>query len=258
MKVTFRGIRIAILLAILAVVAANHWLGIWRTTDWDQPLWVTIYPVNGDGSAKSQKMIDQLEIRHFQPVADFVKREAQKYGVMLDQPLSLHLAPEVTNTPPPTPRYDEGAFAIAIWSLKMRWWARQNDSWEGPEPDIRLFVEYQSSGGSEGHSSFGLQKGRISVARLYPSRTSMSRNNVVIAHEILHTLGASDKYDLYTLTPHFPDGYADPQKKPLYPQAKAELMGGRIPKSAARMEMPDSLNACMIGMKTASEIGWID
>ena len=30
-------------------------------------------------------------------------------------------------------------------------------------------------------------------------------NNVVIAHEILHTLGASDKYDPDTLAPLYPD-----------------------------------------------------
>ena len=43
-------------------------------------------------------------------------------------------------------------------------------------------------------------------------------NDMVIAHELLHTLGATDKYDPVNNAPRFPDGYGDPQQMPLYPQ----------------------------------------
>ena len=52
-------------------------------------------------------------------------------------------------------------------------------------------------------------------------------NNVVIAHEILHTLGASDKYDPATRAPLFPIGYAEPEREPRFPQEFAEIMAGR-------------------------------
>ena len=37
-------------------------------------------------------------------------------------------------------------------------------------------------------------------------------NDVVIAHELLHTVGASDKYLPGNDAPRFPDGYGDPNQ----------------------------------------------
>jgi hypothetical protein len=81
-------------------------------------------------------------------------------------------------------------------------------------------------------------------------------NAVVIAHELLHTLGATDKYDPGTDAPLFPDGYGDPDQRPLYPQAAAEIMAGRRMLSPARWEQPDSLDEVVIGRATALEIRW--
>ena len=81
-------------------------------------------------------------------------------------------------------------------------------------------------------------------------------NAVVIAHELLHTVGASDKYDLATGAPLFPNGYADPQQQPLYPQAKTEIMAGRRPLSAGEAEMPRNLRHVIVGPATALEIHW--
>ena len=72
MKLSFRGIRITILLAILVVVALNTWLGILRTTDWDHPLWIVIYPLNGDGSQLSAGRISRLDLGDFEPIERFL------------------------------------------------------------------------------------------------------------------------------------------------------------------------------------------
>ena len=81
-------------------------------------------------------------------------------------------------------------------------------------------------------------------------------NNIVIAHEFLHTVGATDKDDLANDQPQFPDGYADPQRTPLVPQDQAEIMAGRRMLSETEWEMPDSLRSVVIGPKTALEINW--
>jgi hypothetical protein len=81
-------------------------------------------------------------------------------------------------------------------------------------------------------------------------------NNVVIAHEILHTLGASDKYDLATLAPLYPIGYAEPAQNPLYPQTLTEIMAGRYAIDAQNSEMPESLTEVRVGEATALEIRW--
>ena len=74
---------------------------------------------------------------------------------------------------------------------------------------------------------------------------------------MLHTLGATDKYDPRTTLPQFPDGFAEPQKSPRFPQAFAELMGGRIPVSDSRAEIPDDLSRCRVGTATARELKWL-
>jgi hypothetical protein len=81
-------------------------------------------------------------------------------------------------------------------------------------------------------------------------------NDVVIAHELLHTVGASDKYDLKDDAPLFPDGYGDPNQTPLYPQAAAEIMAGRRMLAADRWVQVESLDQAVIGAATAEEIRW--
>ncbi len=105
--------------------------------------------------------------------------------------------------------------------------------------------------------SLGLQKGFVGVVNAYADRKYDGRNNVVIAHEVLHTLGATDKYDPQTNQPYYPDGFAEPERSPLYPQKFAELMAGRIPLSKNDAKMPGKLTRTMIGRATATEIGWV-
>jgi hypothetical protein len=56
--------------------------------------------------------------------------------------------------------------------------------------------------------------------------------------------------------PQYPQGYAEPYLKPLYPQRRAEIMGGRIPLSAQQAIMPRSLAEVVVGIQTAAEINW--
>jgi hypothetical protein len=96
----------------------------------------------------------------------------------------------------------------------------------------------------------------IGIARVFAMPHMAEENNVVVAHEILHTFGATDKYDPASGQPRVPDGLADPEQSPLYPQQFAEIMGGRIALSESRSETPRSLEAALIGPKTAAEINW--
>jgi len=46
----FKAIRIAVLLFILFFVAVSAWLTQSRSTDWNNSLWLKVYPINADGS----------------------------------------------------------------------------------------------------------------------------------------------------------------------------------------------------------------
>jgi hypothetical protein len=101
-----------------------------------------------------------------------------------------------------------------------------------------------------------MQKGLVGVVHAFAAADMTRTNNVVIAHEILHTLGATDKYDLATGAPRFPDGYAEPERTPLHPQALAEIMAGRYAVSPGVFEMAHSLDEVHVGQATATEIRW--
>ena len=104
--------------------------------------------------------------------------------------------------------------------------------------------------------STALRKGLIAVANVFADADARGANQMVLAHELLHTLGATDKYSAGTNLPRFPEGYAAPTAEPLLPQKKAELMAGRIPISSTSAEIPASLREVVVGPATAIEIGW--
>jgi len=106
--------------------------------------------------------------------------------------------------------------------------------------------------------SVGLQKGLVGVVHAFAAADMTGANNVVIAHEVLHTLGATDKYDLATLAPLYPSGYAEPEREPRFPQEFAEIMAGRYAIDADTFEMPESLDEVLVGDQTALEIRWTD
>ncbi len=246
------------LLMLLFVVGLSTYLSAQNATDWKEPLWVEVYPINGDGQEVTAAYIDSLNLKKFVAIEKFMKREAQRYQVKIDRPVRMVLGPELSEKPPKPP-IGGSILSIAKWSLELRWWtysATRNHP--GPTPDIKLFlVFYDPAETPELEHSVGLQKGRVGIVNVFATREMTATNNFVIAHEMLHTLGASDKYGPPDMLPIFPHGYAEPDKTPLYPQTKAELMGGRIPISKIHAATPESLKQARVGPDSAVEIRWM-
>ena len=255
----FRQLRILFLLFILLLVASDAWLTGSRASDWDDALWVAIYPINADGGHVSGSYISQLDNNVFSPLEKFFSREAGRYGMKGKQLVNFRLGPEIKSLPPGQPT-DGKVLSVVWWSLKLRFWAmRTGLGVDGPPADIRIYVIYHDpTRQSLLPHSLGLKEGLIGVVSAFASEAYAGRNNVVIAHEMLHTLGATDKYDKANNQPIHPHGYAQPGLDPLYPQHRAELMGGRIPLSSTRSDIPVSLQRTVIGRLTAAEINWLD
>lgn len=244
------------MLVLLFVVGSNYYYK-FKTTDWDETLYIAIYPVNADGSEASAQQIASLDPKQFADIEQYFAREAIRYTQTSIKPIELEIAPEVTEIPPKLDR--SGNFLqTGWWTLKLRWWASENDTAE-ISPDIKVFLLYYDAKDVEilDHS-VGLQKGLVTVVKAFTGQQNIKRNNVIIAHEILHTVGATDKYNLQNNLPIFPIGYAEPKQQPLYPQERAEIMGGRIPISESNAEQADSIWQTVIGPATATEIGWIE
>jgi hypothetical protein len=148
------------------------------------------------------------------------------------------------------------------WSLRLRWYALQV-AWDDPlpTPDVQVFAMFAPldvEGAAALPDSVGLSKGLIAVAHLYAGREAAGSNQVVVAHELLHTLGATDKYDPGTGRPRVPVGLGEPDRDPTYPQAYAEIMAGRIALAPGDAVMPASLDDVVVGDLTAREIGWTE
>lgn len=253
----FKAIRVFVLMTILVLVGADAWLTKLRATSWDHTLRVVVYPINGDGSEAAARYIAGLDAAQFADIEDLVKQQALHYGITVDQPVAIALAKPVAEIPPLPPRRGN-MFEIMWWSLKLRWWASDWDHYDGPTPEVRAFTLYYDPKIHPAlEHSTALEKGMIGVIKLFASEKMAEQNNIVLLHELLHTLGATDKYDMRNNEPLYPDGYAEPDLQPRLPQRKAEIMAGRIPLSSTRAEMPDHLADVVVGAKTAREIGWI-
>ncbi|MDH3419557.1 MAG: hypothetical protein OEQ25_03125 [Gammaproteobacteria bacterium] len=254
----FRKLRIAILLYILAFAAVGNYLAAARSTDWNNTLWIDVYPINADGSERTQAYIDGLDEADFASIENYFAREARRYGVLLETPFRLKLAGQVEEPVPVLPS-TAGLLDTAIWSLKMRWYGvKVKRASDRPSPDIQLFALYHDDSDVQVlDRSTALERGLIAVAKVFAGRASAGSNQVVMAHELLHTLGATDKYAIGTNLPLYPHGFADPTAEPRYPQHKAELMAGRIPLDVQTAATPRDLGQTVVGPITATEIGWL-
>jgi hypothetical protein len=255
---TWRGIRIALLLFVLAMVGLDAWLTRARTTRWDDTLRVSLYPIVADDRPATREYVAGLTRENFAAIESFLQREAPRYGVAIAEPVHLTLGKGLDQLPPLPPR-ERSLFGTVAWSLKLRWWASRREAGQPrPHSQVRIFVLYYDPQTSPAVAhSLGLKEGQIGIVHAFATRSMTPTNNFVIAHELLHTLGATDKYDPASGLPRFPDGYAEPERDPRYPQEAAEVMGGRIPLSPGRAEIPVGLDDAVVGPATAAEIGWV-
>ena len=250
--------RIVILLAIFVTLAFYSKIQKLQARSWAVPLQVVIYPMNGDNNSPSvNEYINELNESVFQPIDEFMLQQSLSHKLVVSHPTQTQLGAVMTLQPPESPKPNANVFAIISWSMKLRYWAYKNT----PDSNsnlhrIRVFVYYHEPvKGRHLQHSLGLDKGLIAVVHAFADENHDEQNNIVIAHELLHTVGATDKYDVNS-EPVFPVGYAAPQQSPLYPQHKAEIMAIGIPETASNSHMANNLNECVIGEQTVKEINW--
>jgi len=252
----FKILRILILLLVLLLVALTTWQDRYLSTRWHDPLYVAIYPIAADDSPATRAYVAAIDPEDFKSVDRFFAREAARYHLATNEPVKTRLRGELRDRPPQrTP--GAGMPATALWSLRLRYWAWRVSGQAHEPEDIRMFVLFHDPALTPTvPHSLGLTKGLIGVVYAFADREMNGENDVVIAHELLHTVGATDKYDPATDAPRFPDGYGDPAQSPLYPQLTAELMAGRRATAPDKGQQALSLDEVVVGPATALEIRW--
>lgn len=254
-----RIVRIVLLLCVFAAMAFYAKTQKLKVRSWATPLEIVIYPINGDNQSKVvNQYINDLDSEVFAHIDAFIQRESQRYGQIIQRPTITRLGAKIDEKPPASPTPDSNFIRIIRWGLKFRYWAFVNtpDS-ESNLHRVRVFVHYHEVlDGRKLQHSLGLDKGLLAVVHAFAAINQDQQNNVVIAHEILHTVGATDKYGKNG-EPIMPQGYASPSQQPLYPQTKAEIMAARIPLTPTSSRMAENLDEVVIGKQTAEEINWL-
>jgi hypothetical protein len=249
-------LRILILLLVLLVVAMTTWQDHYLSTRWHDPLYVAIYPIAADDSPVTRAYLAALDVERFKPIDRFFAREAERYHLDTSEPIRTRLRTELQDRPPPRAA-NAGPLATALWSLRLRYWSWRVSGHAHEPEDIRMFVLYHDPAPTPTvPHSLGLMKGLIGVVYAFAAPEMNGENNVVIAHELLHTVGATDKYNPVDDAPRFPDGFGDPTQIPPYPQLTAELMAGQRMLAPGKWQQAASLDEVVIGPATALEIRW--
>lgn len=254
---SFKNIRIISLLILLAFIAIYVKDQRLVTQSWYRTLNIVVYPINIDDNAQVNQYISSLSSEDFSAIDKFIKQQSEHFNIISSTPTQTRLGQVLIEGPPPAPEPNSSILTNILWSMKLRYWIWKKAP---DEPNdkylIRMFVKYHAPGDDKQLlHSVGLQKGLVGIVNAWGIKEQHRQNNIVITHEFLHTVGASDKYDTRGL-PIAPDGLGNPNQSPLYPQKKAEIMAGRRALSSQRAEMPTSFRSMVIGEKTAREIGW--
>ncbi len=253
---TARMLLLLLILIVVAFVTAYQHI---QSRSWQNTLDVSIYPVNGDAANEfreaTARYIDTLTSADFNNIDRWATREAKRYGLAVGQPFKTTLGRTV-DAIPPTLGSDPSLLEIVTWSLRFRWWVWQNTPDHGSLARVRVFVVYQQGRDGEALAhSLGLQKGLLGLVNAFARKPQHEQNLIVIAHELMHTVGAVDKYNADG-SPMWPQGFADPDKGPRRLQTHAEIMAGRVTTHEG-VTMAASLAQVVVNPWTAREINWV-
>lgn len=250
----WKKIRISILSLTLAYVS----IGAYTDTHqkWDKPVRVMLHPINLHDDPVVQKYIEGLKDSDFDEIEEYVRVNSQLYRNKAVE-MKFELSHQVYSKPElPTEEVANSMWRTILWSLKFRFFGLINTHKDDLGADSVMYLTYTNPEGlGELERSTALERGRMGVINMYADDKQF--NNPIILHETLHTFGAQDHYNLFNGYPNYPLGFAEPDRKPLYPQTKSEIMGGYIPLSEQDFVMPASLKEVVLRENTAKELGWI-
>ncbi|MBI5531256.1 MAG: hypothetical protein HY898_00975 [Deltaproteobacteria bacterium] len=255
----FYLVRVGVLLSILALVvlyAVHDLRSRHARTDWRRPVSAALVVVR-------RGPVDDLAIQSLREriprLQGALQSECARYRSCPTEPIFFRVYGPIDAAEPPAPS-GEGVLDLAQQSWAMWRYSRAVDARAGvdtggtdakiylvvrpPEDEHRRFVE--------GFGELGGRLGAVSV-ELDPSMVDFAL--FVATHELLHTLGATDKYDP---SGHVvaPAGLAEPDLVPVYPQLRAEVMARLRPIGPSAQVPPETLAELGIGPVTAREIGW--
>jgi hypothetical protein len=256
---TFRRIRIGTLLGVLVATVAWAAGTTWRRharTYWERPLQVAIVLLTPDGRVDAEAWRAGSA-----RLASRLAEEMRRWRGPGEEPFAISVVGPVrwTESVPLSPASgsagDRLGHAVEVWRT-----VRDIDAASGGATggfDVRVYFLGSSRHGealwyAEGT---GARNGEVAFVR-GSAGGDLSLPLQAIGHELLHTVGASDKYDADGHA-RVPEGLADPERVPRFPQDHAEWMVGEVAVAPGTGRVPATLEELQVGPATAREIGWV-
>lgn len=256
---SFFGARVGFLLGVLVAVAVYAWKDVHdrrARNEFERSLDVALVLVR-DGELDPADL-ERLESRV--PILSERLREAfRAHRGEEHQPFSFVVhGPVALEEPLPVPA--EGLVAALRYAYQLYRFTHDVDaraSVASGDFESRIYLVLRSPSDRGLVEGMSEQGGRIGIALAELDSSTIDLALFVSAHELFHTLGATDKYDPATGRALEPDGFAEPGRIPLWPQRYVELMARNRPVAPGRELRPESLDELWVGKKTAGEIGWL-
>ena len=279
-RTTVRRWRQRILLAVFVVVAI--W-GLWmhsldnHTFAWERSVTISVVAlldnVGGGGTdpAQDARFVQRFMSRsaygrhNFREVEEWVQREYTRHTGDERKMFEYFLRGPVRLTAPPPALPASDASFMERLRATNRFLGYFEEISERKElllatTDITLFIYFYDDYDESrrklflSYDSVATRRSRMGIIFAPINYSLLGNTCAVVAHELLHPLGASDKYDGISV---YPEGYADPGQNPRYPQELAEIMALGIPVGLGRDEPVRDLQECVVGDVTAREMNWV-
>lgn len=254
---TFRRVRIGVLLLVLAGV------GVWaagvvrkreRRRDWRRPLDAAVVVVTR-GAVPGQ-LVTAL-VRRLDALEQLLEAEMRRHRGGDERPFLLQaFGPVPADAAPPEPEGNDLAARVRHY-VALRRWRKPIDRQAGDpgRKDVVVYLVVSAAGGRQPRTAEGMAAagGELGLVETTLDAASVDLALIAVGHELLHLVGASDKYDA--------DGHATPaglvDAARGGSQQHAEIMVGEIPLGPGRGRLATRLDEVRVGPVTAREIGWV-
>ncbi len=227
--------------------ARNEWT---RTLDIGVVL-VRVGAIDDDVAGALRARLPALEAR--------LGAEMSRYRPGAPRPFRFTLLGPVAGVEPPRAAgdrfFDVVGHTYDLWRYRRDIDARAHVIGAAYDSRIYLAARPPTSATRKSVEGESEDNGRIGTVTVELDRTMVDLTLAVVTHEVLHTLGASDKYDAagHAVAP---SGFAEPDRVPIYPQRFVEVMARGRPVAPGVEALPESVVELAIGDRTAAEIGW--
>jgi hypothetical protein len=263
----FRRVRVLLLLlalATLGIYAMDLQVERDARREWLRPLQVAVVLVELGDLTPAVEHAFRARARD---AAELLAAERRRFLARSDAPFVFHVfGPVPGETRPRAPDEDAetgeaGLFDRMLYGFELRrFLGRLNDAavLDANRFDVRMYVFATPAAPGQAPrfvEGVGESGGELGMVDVDLDLTMIETAWIAVAHETLHTVGATDKYTQSGRSA-VPEGLADPTRQPLYPQKHAEIMAGEIALSPDEGRLVDRLQDVRIGTTTAREIGW--